>query len=122
MYFLDNLAFFTYLLFLDPLAESLAPIIHTDMVHNAQSQPAASSLQIALRLQKEKNYKCKHKHMCANTLFMCFHILDVQAYIYAYLSAHTHAFFECLFYVLLDENMRMENLSINIMELFECFI
>lgn len=112
---------FTHLLFHDPLAESLVPTIHTDTVCNAQSQPVASSLQIPLRLQEEEKYVCKQKHMCANMFFMCFDILYVHAYIYACLSAHTYAFFEYLFCVLLDENLRMENMSINIMELFRAF-
>lgn len=81
----------------------------------------ASSLQIPLRLQEEEKHVCKQKHMCANMFFMCFDILYVHAYIYACLSAHTYAFFEYLFCVLLDENLRMENMSINIKELFRAF-
>lgn len=59
--------------------------------------------------------------MHANMLFMCFQILYVHAYIYVCSSAHAYAFFEYLFCVLLDEVPRMENVSINIMELFRAF-
>lgn len=89
---------FTHLLFPDPLAEPLAPVIHPDTLRKAQSQPAASSLQISLRLQKGgKKITCKRKDMHANMLFMCFHTLHVRADIYACSSAHTYAFFGYLY-------------------------
>lgn len=111
---------FTHLLFPNPLAEPLAPIIHPDTPRNAQSQPAASSLQISPGLQRGKQkVTCKHRTR-TQTRFSCVftHRVCTQTFVHAHLHTHMHFWDTC---IPLDENPRVENVLINIRELFRAF-
>lgn len=79
-----------------------------------------ASLQISLRLQKGKEkITCKHKDMHANTLFMCFsHAACACRHLCMLIYTHMHFLDTC---IPLDENPRVENVSISIRELFRAF-